>query len=131
MLEEIFRKLDWEKRKFGIKIDGKYINNLRFAENVVLIGKTKEEVREVFRSFIEVSSKVGLECNIEETKAMSNGPGINEKETSERVIRNIETREEYKYLVRVMPFTDRLERQRGSPCGHLNIYTVQKQDDLK
>ena len=42
---------------------------------------------------------------------MSNSPGINEKETSERVIKNIETREEYKYLGRVMSFTDRLNKE--------------------
>ncbi len=41
-LEEIFRGLNWEKN--GININGEYLNNLRFAEDVVLIAKDKEEL---------------------------------------------------------------------------------------
>ena len=39
VLEEIFRKMDWEGK--GIKIGGEYLNNLRFADNIILISTDK------------------------------------------------------------------------------------------
>lgn len=47
ILEEIFRKLKWEEMEKGIKINGKYLSNLRLANDVILIGKTKEELQNV------------------------------------------------------------------------------------
>jgi len=53
VLEEIVRKMDWEKKGIGIKIDGKPLNNLRFADDVVPVGNLKEKIRKVMQSFDE------------------------------------------------------------------------------
>ena len=57
VLEEIFCNLNWEEMEMGIKIDGIYLNNLRFTDDVVQIGKRDEELQKMFLSFTEESKK--------------------------------------------------------------------------
>jgi hypothetical protein len=68
-LEEIFRKLDWEE--LGIKIDGKYLNNLRFADDIVLIASTPNDLQKMINELNEKSNEVGLTINLQKTKIMA------------------------------------------------------------
>jgi len=49
--------MKWEEK--GKKINVKYLNNLRFADDVMLIGKNDEEIQEMFQEFVECSNKIG------------------------------------------------------------------------
>jgi len=62
-LEEIFRKMKCENEE--MKIDGKYLNNVRFADDVVLIGNNVEEIQEMFQEFWKCSEEAGLTNNDE------------------------------------------------------------------
>ena len=58
----------------GIKIAGKNINNLRYADDTTLIVESKEELKSLLMKVKEVSEKVGLKLNIQKTKIMASGP---------------------------------------------------------
>ena len=67
------RNTGWEKAQAGIKIAGRSINNLRYADDTTLM----EEIEEQLNSLLKVkeeSEKVGLKLNIQKTKIMSSGP---------------------------------------------------------
>uniref|UniRef100_A0A914VSR4 Reverse transcriptase domain-containing protein n=1 Tax=Plectus sambesii TaxID=2011161 RepID=A0A914VSR4_9BILA len=68
-LEEIFRKLNWSS---GININGEWFNHLRFADNIVIVGETIEEVEEMLRELDRESARVGLRMNRSKTKWMKN-----------------------------------------------------------
>ena len=70
VLQEAFNELDWEDK--GIKIDGKRLSNLRFADDIFLIGESREEVENLIQELIVACKKVGLEINVNKTKYMSN-----------------------------------------------------------
>ena len=61
------------KRKAGIKIAGRNINNLRYADNTTLMAKSEEELKSLLK-VKEESEKVGLKLNIQKTKIMASGP---------------------------------------------------------
>ena len=73
VLEEIFRVMDWSNK--GINIGGTYLNNLRFADDIVLISTTKEELQEMANELEKISREEGLNINIDKTKYMSNVEG--------------------------------------------------------
>ena len=58
----------------GIKIAGRYINNLRYAEDTTLMTESEEELKSLFMKAKEESEKVGLKLNIQKTKIMASGP---------------------------------------------------------
>ena len=58
----------------GIKIAGKNIKNLRYADDTTLIAKSKEELKSLLIQVKEESEKVGLKLNIQKTKIMASGP---------------------------------------------------------
>ena len=58
----------------GIKIFGKTINNLRYADDTTLIGEREEELKSLFMNMKEESEKVGLKRNIQKTKIMVSSP---------------------------------------------------------
>ena len=58
----IVRGLNWEKK--GIKINGSYLSQLRFTDDVVVIAKSPEELQEMIQEFNEGSLKVGMKMNI-------------------------------------------------------------------
>ena len=66
VLEEIFRRVNWENK--GLKIDGKYLCNLRSADDVVLISTSMKELNKMCGEFVEESKEAGLDNNIEKTK---------------------------------------------------------------
>ena len=62
-----------EETQTGIKIAGRNINNLRYADNTTLMAESKEELKSLLM-VKEESEKVGLKLNIQKTKVMASGP---------------------------------------------------------
>ena len=58
----------------GMKIAGKNINNLSYADDTTLISESKEELKSLLIKVKEESEKVGLKLNIQKTKIMASGP---------------------------------------------------------
>ena len=58
----------------GIKIAGRNINNLRFADDTTLMAESEEELKSLLMKVKEESEKVGLKVNIQKTKIMASGP---------------------------------------------------------
>ena len=69
----------------GIKIAGRSINNLRYADDTTLMAESEEELRSLLMKVKEESEKVGLKLNIQKTKIMVSGPMATDVETVETV----------------------------------------------
>ena len=67
----------------GIKIVGRNINNLRYADDTILMTESEEELKSFLMKVEEESEKVGLKLNIQKTKIMASGPIRSEEHTSE------------------------------------------------
>ena len=65
------RNAGLEEAQAGIKIAGKNINNLRYADNTTLMAESEEELKSLLMK--EESEKVGLQLNIQKTKIMASG----------------------------------------------------------
>ena len=65
--------LGWKKQKAGIKIAGRNINNLRYADDTILTAET-EELKSLLMKVKEETEKVGLKLNIQKTKIMASSP---------------------------------------------------------
>ena len=63
-----------EEAQAGIKIAGKNIKNLRYADDTTLMAESEEELKSVLMKVKEKSEKVGLKLNIQKTKIMASGP---------------------------------------------------------
>ena len=63
-----------EEAQAGIKIAGRNINNLRYADDTTLMAETKEELKSLLMKVKEESKKVGLKLNIQKAKIMASGP---------------------------------------------------------
>ena len=63
-----------DEAQVGIKIDGRNINNLRYAEDITLITESEEELKSLLMKVKEESEKAGLKLNIQKTKIMPSGP---------------------------------------------------------
>ena len=68
------RNAGWEETQAGIKIAGKNINNLRYADDTTLMAESEEELKSLLMKVKEESEKVGLKLNIQKTKIMASGP---------------------------------------------------------
>ena len=67
-LESIFRRLNWENK--GVKIDGEFLSNLRFAEDIFLCTETPQELQQMLQELSDESRRMGLKMNIAKTKVM-------------------------------------------------------------
>ena len=67
------RNTGLEEAQAGIKIAGRNINNLRYADDITLIAESKEELRSFLSKVKEESEKVGLKLNIQKTKIIASG----------------------------------------------------------
>ena len=65
-----------EEAQAGIKIAGRNINNLRYADDTTLMAESEEELKSLLMKVKEESEKVGLKFNIQKTKIMASGPII-------------------------------------------------------
>ena len=70
--EYIMRNAGLEEAQVGIKIAGRNINNLRYADDTTLMAEREEELKSLLMK--EESEKVGLKFNIQKTKIMASGP---------------------------------------------------------
>ena len=68
------RNAGLEEAQAGIKIAGRNINNLGYADDTTLMAESEEEVKSLLMRVKEESEKVGLKLNIEKTKIMASGP---------------------------------------------------------
>ena len=64
--------LDWKKQT-GIKIAGRNINNLSYADDTIHIAESKEELKSLFMKVKEQNEKAGLKLSIQKTKIMASG----------------------------------------------------------
>ena len=72
--EYIMRNAGLEEAQAGIKIAGRNINNLRYADDTTLMTESEEELKSLLMKVREESEKVGLKLNIQKTKIMASGP---------------------------------------------------------
>ena len=68
------RNTGLEEAQAGIKIAGRNINNLRYADDTTLMAENEEELKSLLMKVKEESEKVGLKLNIQKTKIMACGP---------------------------------------------------------
>ena len=77
------RNAGLEEAQAGIKIAGRNINHLRYADDTTLVAESEEELKSLLMKVKEESEKVGLKLNIQRTKIMASGPitswGIDEE----------------------------------------------------
>ena len=69
-LEDAFKLLDWNG--LGININGEYLTNLRFADDIVVLAETMDDLGTMLNDLSRVSQQVGLKMNMDKTKIMSN-----------------------------------------------------------
>ena len=72
--EYIMRNAGLEETQAGIKISGRNINHLRYADDTTLQAESEEELKSLLMKVKEESEKVGLKLNIQKTKIMASGP---------------------------------------------------------
>ena len=68
------RNAGLEEAQAGIKIAGRNINNLKYADNTTLMAESEEELKSLLMKVKVESEKVGLKLNIQKTKIMASGP---------------------------------------------------------
>ena len=72
--EYIMRNAGLDEAQAGIKIAGKNINNLRYADDTTLMAESEEELKNLLMKVIGESEKVGLKLNFQKSKIMALGP---------------------------------------------------------
>ena len=72
--EYIVRNAGLDEAQAGIKISGRNINYLRYADDTTLMAESKEELKRLWMKVKEESEKVGLKLNIQKTKIMASSP---------------------------------------------------------
>ena len=86
--EYIIRNAGLDEAQAGIKIVGRNINNLRYADDTTLMAESEEELKSLLMKVKEESEKPGLKLSIQKTKIMASGPITSwqiDKETVETV----------------------------------------------
>ena len=68
------RNAGLDEAEGGVKIAGRNINNLRYADDTTLVAETEEELKSLLEKVKEESEKVGLKLNIQKTKIMASDP---------------------------------------------------------
>ena len=68
------RNTGLEETPAGIKIAGRNLNNLRYADDTTLMAESEEELKSLLMKVKEENEKVGLKLNIQKTKIMASGP---------------------------------------------------------
>ena len=72
--EHIMRNTGLEETKAGIKVAGRNINNLRYADDTTFMAESEEELKSLLMKVKEESEKVSLKFNIQKTKIMASSP---------------------------------------------------------
>ena len=84
------RNAGLEETQAGIKIAGRNINNLRYADDTTLMAESKEELKSLLMKVTVDSAKVGLKLSIQKTKIMASGP-ITSWEIDGETVETVET----------------------------------------
>ena len=82
------RNAGLEEAQAGIKIDGRNINNLRYADDTTLMAESEEELKSLLMKVKEESEKVGLKLNVQKMKIMASGP-ITSWETDGKTVETV------------------------------------------
>ena len=82
------RSAGLEETQAGIKIAGRNINQLRYADDTTLMAETEEELKSFLMQVKEESEKVGLKLNIQKMKIMASGP-ITSRETDGETVETV------------------------------------------
>ncbi len=98
--------MKWEG--MGIRVNGKWITNLRFADDITLIGKSVEELNLMLIELMKEYRKVGLEINASKTKLMSKEEGIKSIWVNQTEIENVG---KYKYLGQIITFGNKMDEE--------------------
>ena len=83
------RNVGLDEAQAGIKIAGRNISNLRYADDTILMAESKEELKSLLMKVKEESEKAGLKLNIQKTKIMASSPITSweiDRETVETVL---------------------------------------------
>ena len=83
--EYIMRNTGLDEAQAGIKIAGRNINNLRYADDTTLMAESEEELKSLLMKVKEESKKAGLKLHIQKTKIMASGPITSWEIDGERV----------------------------------------------
>ena len=73
------RKAGLDEAQAGIKIAGRHINNIRYADDTTLMAESEEGPKSLLMKVREESENVGLKLNIQKTKIMASGPTLHGK----------------------------------------------------
>ena len=73
-----------DESQAGIKIAGRYINNLRYADDAILMAESEEKLKSTLMREKEESEKADLKLNIKKTKIMATGPITSQQKRRER-----------------------------------------------
>ena len=73
-MQYIMQNARLDEAPAGIKISGRNINNLRYADDTALMAESEEELKSLLMKVKEENEKVGLKLNIQKTKIMASGP---------------------------------------------------------
>ena len=79
------RNAGLEETQAGLKISGRNINNLRYADDTTLMAESEEELKSLLMKVKGKSEKVGLKLNIQKTKIMASGPITSRERDGETV----------------------------------------------
>ena len=109
VIEEIFWELGWEN--VGIKINGRYLNNLRFADDLVLFAQDIDTLQAMALELENTSSKAGLIINAKKTVLISNAQGKCSLNLNGEIV---PLSEETTYLGQIVSFHDRLDKEISS-----------------
>ena len=73
------RNAGLDEAQAGIKISGRNINNVRYADDTILMAESEEELKSLLMKVKEESEKVGLKLNIQKIKITASGPSLHGK----------------------------------------------------
>ena len=82
------RNTGLEEAQAGIKIAGRNINNLRYADDTTLVAESEEELKSLLMKVKEKSEKVGLKLSIQKTKIMASGP-VTSRQTDRKTVETV------------------------------------------
>ncbi|CAF4921267.1 unnamed protein product [Pieris macdunnoughi] len=103
ILESLFRNLEWDK--VGININGRQLNHLRFADDLVIISDNAKTLQTMLQQLTEASKIVGLSMNKSKTKIMTNRETIMIQIGGDA----IEYVDHYVYLGQIISFNDQMD----------------------
>nr|XP_027238077.1 uncharacterized protein LOC113829174 [Penaeus vannamei] len=124
-LESIFRKINWERK--GLDTNGQYLNNLRFADGIILMSETAEELQDMLKDLNRESLNAGLTMNRSITKFMFNSRKITKKNkrAMERLMIEVSLRDKKRCIwirdqTKIKDIIELIKEQKRRWAGHLS-----------